>query len=75
MCSLDQVTVANLSDQEALDDFLNSSGAELHTASSLTSGRLTCTSSRKLQAGCHRTCMYKNSVHVKQRVRIIPEAS
>lgn len=35
---LDQVTVANMSDQEALDDFLNSAGDDISTGSSLTSG-------------------------------------
>ncbi|XP_063341828.1 dysbindin-A isoform X3 [Pelmatolapia mariae] len=38
VCSLDQVTLTNISDQEALDDFLNSSGDEVNTESSLTSG-------------------------------------
>ncbi|XP_042070321.1 dysbindin-A [Haplochromis burtoni] len=37
VCSLDQVTLTN-TDQEALDDFLNSSGDEVTTESSLTSG-------------------------------------
>lgn len=39
VCSLDQVTLTN-TDQEALDDFLNSSGDEVTTESSLTSGNL-----------------------------------
>lgn len=39
VCALDQMTVTNISDQEALDDFLNSSDEDLSTASSsLTSG-------------------------------------
>ncbi|XP_003446249.1 dysbindin-A isoform X6 [Oreochromis niloticus] len=38
VCSLDQVTLTNISDQEALDDFLNSSGDEVSAESSLTSG-------------------------------------
>ncbi|KAF7648687.1 hypothetical protein LDENG_00152940 [Lucifuga dentata] len=39
VCLLDQVTVTNLSDQEALDDFLNSTGDDdISTVSSLTSG-------------------------------------
>lgn len=38
VCALDQVTVTNLSDQEALDDFLNSSSDDISTGSSLTSG-------------------------------------
>ena len=41
VCSLDQVTISNTSDQEALDDFLNSGGYDVSTASSLTSGNLT----------------------------------
>lgn len=37
---LDQMTVTNISDQEALDDFLNSTGDnDMSTGSSLTSGR------------------------------------
>ncbi|GAA6217523.1 dysbindin-A-like [Lates japonicus] len=35
---LDQMTVTNISDQEALDDFLNSTGDDISTGSSLTSG-------------------------------------
>ncbi|KAM9844542.1 dysbindin-A-like [Aulostomus maculatus] len=35
---LDQMTVTNISDQEAFDDFLNSTGDDLSTGSSLTSG-------------------------------------
>ncbi|XP_060937847.1 dysbindin-like [Limanda limanda] len=35
---LDHMTVTNMSDQEALDDFLNSSGDDISTGSSLTSG-------------------------------------
>ncbi|KAM9425004.1 dysbindin-A-like isoform 2-T2 [Pholidichthys leucotaenia] len=35
---LDQMTVTNLSDQEALDDFLNSTSEDVSTESSLTSG-------------------------------------
>ncbi|XP_062255428.1 dysbindin-A-like isoform X2 [Platichthys flesus] len=35
---LDHMTVTNMSDQEALDDFLNSSGDDTSTGSSLTSG-------------------------------------
>lgn len=38
VCVLDQMTVTNMSDQEALDDFLNSIGDEISPASSLTSG-------------------------------------
>ncbi|XP_042279178.1 dysbindin-A-like isoform X2 [Thunnus maccoyii] len=38
MCVLDQMTVANISDQEALDDFLNSTGDDISAGSSLTSG-------------------------------------
>lgn len=37
-CLLDHMTVTNLSDQEALDDFLNSTGDDISTVSSLTSG-------------------------------------
>ncbi|XP_029959407.1 dysbindin-A-like isoform X2 [Salarias fasciatus] len=36
--TLDQMTVANMSDQDALDDFLNSSEEDLSAGSSLTSG-------------------------------------
>lgn len=36
--ALDQMTVTNLSDQEALDDFLNSMSDDFSTGSSLTSG-------------------------------------
>ncbi|KAM9797912.1 dysbindin-A-like [Neosynchiropus ocellatus] len=36
--ALDQMTITNLSDQEALDDFLNSSADDMSTGSSLTSG-------------------------------------
>lgn len=35
---LDQMTVTNISDQEALDDFLNSTVDDISTGSSLTSG-------------------------------------
>lgn len=35
---LDQMTLVNLSDQEALDDFLNSAGEDISSGSSLTSG-------------------------------------
>ncbi|XP_047453577.1 dysbindin-A-like [Mugil cephalus] len=35
---LDQVAVTNISDQEALDDFLNSTGDDISTESSLTAG-------------------------------------
>ncbi|XP_042345405.1 dysbindin-A-like [Plectropomus leopardus] len=35
---LDQMIVTNMSDQQALDDFLNSSGDDISTGSSLTSG-------------------------------------
>ncbi|KAM4633445.1 dysbindin-A-like [Polymixia lowei] len=38
VCALDQMTVTDISDQEALDDFLNSMGDDVSTASSLTSG-------------------------------------
>ncbi|KAI3360674.1 hypothetical protein L3Q82_002537 [Scortum barcoo] len=38
VCALDQMTVTNISDQEALDDFLNSTGDDFSTGSSLTSG-------------------------------------
>ena len=38
VCILDQMTVANISDQEAFDDFLNASGDNISTGSSLTSG-------------------------------------
>ncbi|TMS11014.1 hypothetical protein E3U43_020007 [Larimichthys crocea] len=38
MCVLDQITVTNISDQEALDDFLNSTSDDISTGSSLTSG-------------------------------------
>lgn len=38
MCVLDEMTVTNLLDQEALDDFLNSTGDDVSTGSSLTSG-------------------------------------
>ncbi|KAM3874009.1 dysbindin-A [Diretmus argenteus] len=38
LCILDQMTVTDMSDQEALDDFLNSAGDDISTASSLTSG-------------------------------------
>ncbi|XP_026149209.1 dysbindin-A-like isoform X2 [Mastacembelus armatus] len=38
VCILDQMTVMNISDQEALDDFLNSSGDNISFGSSLTSG-------------------------------------
>ncbi|XP_068180404.1 dysbindin-A-like [Antennarius striatus] len=37
-CVLDQITISNLSDQEALDDFLNSTDDDISTGSSLTSG-------------------------------------
>ncbi|XP_044063776.1 dysbindin-A-like isoform X2 [Siniperca chuatsi] len=38
VCVLDQMTLTNISDQEALDDFLNSTGDDISTGSSLTSG-------------------------------------
>ncbi|XP_076593214.1 dysbindin-A-like [Chaetodon auriga] len=38
LCVLDQMTVTNISDQEALDDFLNSTGDDISTGSSLTAG-------------------------------------
>ncbi|XP_067367397.1 dysbindin-A-like isoform X2 [Channa argus] len=38
VCALDQITITNISDQEALDDFLNSTGDDISTGSSLTSG-------------------------------------
>ncbi|KAG8009739.1 Dysbindin-A [Nibea albiflora] len=38
MCVLDQITLTNISDQEALDDFLNSTSDDISTGSSLTSG-------------------------------------
>nr|XP_046255280.1 dysbindin-A-like [Scatophagus argus] len=38
VCVLDQMTVTNISDQEALDDFLNSTDDDISTGSSLTSG-------------------------------------
>lgn len=38
MCVLDQMTLAHISDQEALDDFLNSTGDDISNGSSLTSG-------------------------------------
>lgn len=38
LCSLDQLTVTDLSDQEALDKFLNSASDDISTGSSLTSG-------------------------------------
>lgn len=38
VCVLDQMTVTNVSDQEALDDFLNSTGDDTSAVSSLTSG-------------------------------------
>ncbi|XP_070691506.1 dysbindin-A [Pempheris klunzingeri] len=38
VCVLDQMTVTNISDQEALDDFLNSTGDDISTGSSVTSG-------------------------------------
>lgn len=37
---LDHMTVTNLSDQEALDDFLNSFSDDISTRSSLTSGKI-----------------------------------
>ena len=40
VCLLDQMTVTNISDEEALDDFLNSTGDDMSTGSSLTSGKL-----------------------------------
>nr|XP_020476322.1 dysbindin-A-like isoform X2 [Monopterus albus] len=40
MCVLDQMTLAHISDQEALDDFLNSTGDDISNGSSLTSGNL-----------------------------------
>lgn len=36
--ALDHMMVTNMSDQEALDDFLNSAAEDLSTGSSLTSG-------------------------------------
>ncbi|XP_039973278.1 dysbindin-A [Xiphias gladius] len=38
VCVLDQMTLTNMSDQEALDEFLNSTGDDISTGSSLTSG-------------------------------------
>ncbi|XP_030014353.1 dysbindin-A-like [Sphaeramia orbicularis] len=38
LCVLDQMTVTNMSDQEALDDFLNSTSEDTSTRTSLTSG-------------------------------------
>ncbi|XP_071324407.1 dysbindin-A [Trachinotus anak] len=38
VCVLDEMTVTNVSDEEALDDFLNSSGDDMSHGSSLTSG-------------------------------------
>lgn len=38
VCVLDEMTVTNILDQEALDDFLNSTGEDISTGSSLTSG-------------------------------------
>ncbi|KAK2844057.1 hypothetical protein Q5P01_010716 [Channa striata] len=38
VCALDQMTIANTSDQKALDDFLNSTSDDVSTGSSLTSG-------------------------------------
>ncbi|XP_034029828.1 dysbindin-A-like isoform X1 [Thalassophryne amazonica] len=38
VCVLDQMTLTNVLDQEALDDFLNSSSDDVSTGSSLTSG-------------------------------------
>uniref|UniRef100_A0A3P8SV73 Dystrobrevin binding protein 1a n=1 Tax=Amphiprion percula TaxID=161767 RepID=A0A3P8SV73_AMPPE len=38
VCVLDEMTVTNMLDQEALDDFLNSTGDDISTGSSLTSG-------------------------------------
>ncbi|XP_026227076.1 dysbindin-A-like [Anabas testudineus] len=55
VCALDQMTVTNISDQEALDDFLNSTGDDISTGSSLTSGPdlESCSSeSSKNQAPC-----------------------
>ncbi|XP_030580585.1 dysbindin-A [Archocentrus centrarchus] len=62
ICSLDQMTVTNISDQEALDDFLNSSGDEINTGSSLTSGPdLTSCSSESL----NQTPPTNNQLHNK----------
>ncbi|XP_041798965.1 dysbindin-A-like [Chelmon rostratus] len=38
VCVLDEMTVTNISDQEAFDDFLNSTSDDISTGSSLTSG-------------------------------------
>ncbi|XP_008304705.1 dysbindin-A-like [Stegastes partitus] len=38
LCVLDEMSVTNMLDQEALDDFLNSTGEDISTGSSLTSG-------------------------------------
>ncbi|XP_056141699.1 dysbindin-A-like [Lampris incognitus] len=38
VCALDQMTVTDISDQNALDEFLNSMGDDVSTASSITSG-------------------------------------
>lgn len=46
--ALDQMTVTNIIDLEALDDFLNSTGDDISTGSSLTSGNAIASVSVKL---------------------------
>lgn len=56
VCALDQMTVTNLSDQEALDDFLNSMSDDFSTGSSLTSGPdLESCSSESMQSQMNQT--------------------
>ncbi|KAM9353328.1 dysbindin-A-like [Symphorus nematophorus] len=56
VCALDQMMVTNILDQEALDDFLNSTGDDISTGSSLTSGPdLESCSSESLRSQMNRT--------------------
>lgn len=50
-CVLDQMTVTNVSDQEALDDFLNST-SDTSAGTSLTSGNFCCSYLKSTQLLC-----------------------
>lgn len=62
---LDQMTVMNLSDQEALDDFLNSTDDDIIAGSSLISGNH---HSVTLQLMCHKITFVVNQGCINEKL-------
>ncbi|XP_053183808.1 dysbindin-A-like isoform X2 [Scomber japonicus] len=62
VCVLDQMTVTDTSDQEALDDFLNSTGDDISAVSSLTSGPDLVSSSESLRSPMNQDPLTSNQL-------------